>query len=362
MPSNSSTPGGGFRAARRCSPLLSSSPHSSPPPRPTHSLTPDPFAGVSLPGRPTTRRSPPNSRRRPGRTSEPASSRSQTAYAASPTPRRSPSFEASTTRSSRPSRSRSSTRPRGTRSVRGPFTAVIGDELPAENASDDPECRLFDPGQAPLLAGRGRPQRARREHRADGGARARRPRGCRRRPRPGRDSFTVENAAVEPEIPAELERRDRARRGRATVTPESTDGADAVPVADKLFYPSSDTDTDTLITPTPTGVEIFFQLRSPDAPTANAIDVTFPTGATLVATGRRRSRGHRRRRDSDRDPAGERLGRGAAADSRPLRGRRRASSRCRRDRRRLDPVAGRRRPDHRLLPVGRDRARARTRT
>ena len=47
-------------------------------------------------------------------------------------------------------------------------------------------------------------------------------------------------------------------------------------MADKLFYPSSDTDTDTLITPTPTGVEIFFQLRSPDAPTANAIDVDVP--------------------------------------------------------------------------------------
>ena len=242
-----------------------------------------------------------------------------------------------------------------------PFTAVIGDELPAET-SDDPERAGFDPGQAPLPPGEGG-----RNVLVESTVPMAAPEHGDLAPVDGKldasgDSFTVENAAVEPEIPAELEDGIELGDVETTVTPASTDGAEAVPVADKLFYPSSDTDTDTLVTPTPTGVEIFFQLRSPDAPAANAIDVELPGGASLIATRRRRSRGRRRRRDADHDPAGERLGRGAAPDPRPLRGRRQRAHGRRRDRRRRDAVAGRRRPDHRLLPVGRHRARARTRT
>ena len=164
-----------------------------------------------------------------------------------------------------------------------PTAAVVGDDLPSE-AADDPSAPSFDPGGAPIL-----PDESEQNVLIDSNVPIAAPEQGDLEPVDGDltaegDSFSVDNAGVEAEIPTELSDGIELGDVDTTVTPTSTDGAEAVPVKDKLFYPSSDTDTDTLVVPTPTGVEIFFQLRSPDAPTSQAIDIDVPAGASLVAT------------------------------------------------------------------------------
>ena len=53
-----------------------------------------------------------------------------------------------------------------------------------------------------------------------------------------------------------------------TVAPETANDSEGSLVGDRAFYPSVATDTDYLVTPTPGGIETFFQLRSADSPAA----------------------------------------------------------------------------------------------
>jgi YD repeat-containing protein len=55
----------------------------------------------------------------------------------------------------------------------------------------------------------------------------------------------------------------------------------------KVFYPDTDTDTDFMVAPLPTGVETFHQLRSAKSPERHALDFDLPAGAQLRATGDR---------------------------------------------------------------------------
>ena len=286
MSSNSPTPGGGYRAARRLLIPVAALVALVAPAAADSQSAPDPFADVMLPGAAAYQAlaaSPPQAPTAESPTGVEIAA-SQNAYTdlsdaqALALLRREHGtvVDADTFPDLEP--------PAGDElAYRSPFTAVIGDDLPAA-ATDDPGKPSFDPGTAPLAPDEvGRnviiestvPIAAAEQGELaaiDGGLDA------------SGDSFTVENAAVEPEIPAELDDGIELGDVDTTVTPSSTDGAEAVPVAGKLFYPASDTDTDTLVTPTPTGVEIFFQLRSPDAPAANAIDVDVPARATLVET------------------------------------------------------------------------------
>jgi RHS repeat-associated protein len=61
-------------------------------------------------------------------------------------------------------------------------------------------------------------------------------------------------------------------------------GATVTVDSDQAFYPNTATDQDTLVTPSPTGVELFTQLRSPDAPEAQVLEFDLPAGAELRAT------------------------------------------------------------------------------
>ena len=70
------------------------------------------------------------------------------------------------------------------------------------------------------------------------------------------------------------------------LVPSSEDAQDATATTsgDQVFYPETATDSDTLATPTPTGVELFTQLRSADAPESESFEFDLPPGAELRAT------------------------------------------------------------------------------
>ena len=164
------------------------------------------------------------------------------------------------------------------------FTAIVGDDLPAAG-HDDPTKPSFDPGAAPLS-----PSERGRNVMIESTVPLVAPEGGELAPVDGdliadADHFEAENPAVDAEIPVALDQGIALEAPGVTVTPASTEGAEGVAVSDAVFYPSTDVDTDTLVTPTPTGIEIFWQLRSADSPQSNAIDLELPAGAVLQAAG-----------------------------------------------------------------------------
>ena len=67
-----------------------------------------------------------------------------------------------------------------------------------------------------------------------------------------------------------------------TVAPETKSESTGSLVSDRAFYPSVATDTDYLVTPTPGGIETFFQLRSAASPERLTLDFDLPAGARFV--------------------------------------------------------------------------------
>src|SRR5206468_4147319 len=61
-------------------------------------------------------------------------------------------------------------------------------------------------------------------------------------------------------------------------------GAGAQEVPGGLFYPNADTDLDVLTTPTPIGVELFTELRSPASPEHQSYRLSLPDGAVARET------------------------------------------------------------------------------
>ncbi len=98
------------------------------------------------------------------------------------------------------------------------------------------------------------------------------------------DHFEADNPIVNSEISADLEEGVELPAADFTVAPEGTEAAAAEPVADKVFYPNATTDSDYLIAPMATGVEIFIQLRSAESPESFPLDLDLPDGGTLEAT------------------------------------------------------------------------------
>src|SRR5690242_8694425 len=93
------------------------------------------------------------------------------------------------------------------------------------------------------------------------------------------------NPLVEVGIPANL--------GEGITLPEAGIGIDLVGSggersastigSEAAFYPNVATDTDLSVVPTPTGVETFTQLRSPQAPQTQTFHLDLPAGAQLQA-------------------------------------------------------------------------------
>jgi hypothetical protein len=98
------------------------------------------------------------------------------------------------------------------------------------------------------------------------------------------DHFEADNPVVDSEISADLEEGVELPASDVTVAPAETAPTDPEPVADKVFYPNADTDSDYLIAPTATGAEIFLQLRSADSPESFPLDLDIPASATIETT------------------------------------------------------------------------------
>ena len=67
-----------------------------------------------------------------------------------------------------------------------------------------------------------------------------------------------------------------------TVAPATESDSAGSLAGDRAFYPSVEADTDYLVTPTPGGVETFFQLRSAASPQRLTLDFDLPAGARFI--------------------------------------------------------------------------------
>lgn len=94
-------------------------------------------------------------------------------------------------------------------------------------------------------------------------------------------SFVPQNPITEVELPASAEEPIQLESGVEVEMPASDDHG-AVPLgAMNLFYPETETATDTLVSPKASGVEVFEQLRSPESPERFNFALQLPGEATL---------------------------------------------------------------------------------
>ena len=94
-------------------------------------------------------------------------------------------------------------------------------------------------------------------------------------------SFVPQNPITEVELPGSAEEPVQLESGVEVELPASDDHG-AVPLgAMNLFYPETETATDTLVSPKASGVEVFEQLRSPESPERFNFTLQLPNEATL---------------------------------------------------------------------------------
>jgi YD repeat-containing protein len=93
--------------------------------------------------------------------------------------------------------------------------------------------------------------------------------------------FVPQNPLTKVELPGAAEEPLQLQGGVEVALPASDDHG-AEPLGDKnLFYPQTDTSTDTLLAPVAGGVEVFEQLRSPESPEQFSFAISLPPGASL---------------------------------------------------------------------------------
>ncbi len=96
--------------------------------------------------------------------------------------------------------------------------------------------------------------------------------------------FVPKNPVTEVTLPGSAEGSIRLQSGLEVELPSANDHS-AQSLGDmNLFYPETETETDTLISPIAAGVEVFEQLRSPESPEQFHFDLDLPAGATLNET------------------------------------------------------------------------------
>ena len=94
-------------------------------------------------------------------------------------------------------------------------------------------------------------------------------------------SFVPQNPITEVELPGSAEEPIRLQSGIEVDLPTSGDRT-AEPLGDmNLFYPETETASDTLVAPMAGGVEVFEQLRSPESPERFDFALRLPKEATL---------------------------------------------------------------------------------
>jgi len=100
-----------------------------------------------------------------------------------------------------------------------------------------------------------------------------------------RDSnFEPRNPLTEVKLPASSEDPIHLQGGLGIALPASTDRLAQRLGDENLFYPETETATDTLVSPIGYGVEVFEQLRSPESPEQFRFSLDLPKGATLRTT------------------------------------------------------------------------------
>jgi Domain of unknown function (DUF6531) len=98
------------------------------------------------------------------------------------------------------------------------------------------------------------------------------------------DSYVPANPTVPTELPATAEGAIQVGEGIQVQMP-ATDDPEAVQVGQmSLFYPETETTTDTMLAPIAGGVEVLDQLRSAESPEELSFTVEVPPGGHLVAT------------------------------------------------------------------------------
>ncbi len=99
----------------------------------------------------------------------------------------------------------------------------------------------------------------------------------------GAGSYQPENPVIPVRFPASLE--EGLAVGNLGVDPVNATPVEASRVGDdQLFYAEAWTDSDLIATATSGGIEIFTQLRSPQAPTLQELEFQLPDGASLRST------------------------------------------------------------------------------
>jgi RHS repeat-associated protein len=98
--------------------------------------------------------------------------------------------------------------------------------------------------------------------------------------------FEPTNPLVDSTLPEQLGDGVAVGHDGLVVKPAGVAAQDTIGTAsgDQVFYPETATDTDTLVSPAPGGVELFTQLRSAFAPESQALEFQLPDGAALSAT------------------------------------------------------------------------------
>jgi hypothetical protein len=98
---------------------------------------------------------------------------------------------------------------------------------------------------------------------------------------PEGSDYAPENPLTEVTLPASAEGPIELQDGLEVAMPASDDHEAEHLGAMNLFYPETETTTDTLVSPLAGGVEVFEQLRSPESPEQFRFELGLPTGATL---------------------------------------------------------------------------------
>ncbi|MDQ3642918.1 MAG: hypothetical protein M3450_15980, partial [Actinomycetota bacterium] len=101
------------------------------------------------------------------------------------------------------------------------------------------------------------------------------------------DSYEPENPVTDVDVPKEAGEGIVVGNSGVRVSPDAsgTNPSDAVLLNDdKLFYGNTDTDTDTVVAPVTTGVELFSQFRSKESPDVQRVRFSLPLGAILRET------------------------------------------------------------------------------
>lgn len=94
-------------------------------------------------------------------------------------------------------------------------------------------------------------------------------------------SFSPSNSLSDMQIAKTVRDGVTFAQGDFSIAPSTANNSSALQSDGRVFYASTNTDTDFLVTPQPAGAELSWQIRSPDAPQAFALNVDMPAGAVL---------------------------------------------------------------------------------